>query len=51
LLQQRKRQYHIDVQVLNESGEPVVRGTFPRRAAAFEARQNDSKDGHCPGGA
>ena len=48
LLQQRKRQYHIDVQVLNESGEPVVRGTFPRRAAAFEARQNDSKDGHLP---
>ncbi|MEX5557807.1 HAMP domain-containing sensor histidine kinase [Pseudomonas rhodesiae] len=48
LLQQRKRQYHIDVQVLNESGDPVVRGTFPRRAAAFEARQNDSKDGHLP---
>ncbi|KAF2410222.1 Signal transduction histidine kinase [Pseudomonas antarctica] len=48
LLQQRKRQYHIDVQVLNETGEPVVRGTFPRRAAAFEARQNDSKDGHLP---
>ena len=35
LLQQRKRQYHVDVQVLNESGDPVVRGTFPRRAAAF----------------
>ncbi len=48
LLQQRKRQYHIDVQVLNESGEPVVRGTFPRRAAAFEARQNDSQDGRLP---
>ncbi len=48
LLQQRKRQYHIDVQVLNESGEPVVRGTFPRRAAAFEARQNDNKEGHLP---
>jgi two-component system, OmpR family, sensor kinase len=48
LLQQRKRQYHIDVQVLNESGEPVVRGTFPRRAAAFEARQNDNKDSHLP---
>nr|WP_154745769.1 HAMP domain-containing sensor histidine kinase [Pseudomonas karstica] len=48
LLQQRKRQYHIDVQVLNESGEPVVRGTFPRRAAAFEARQNDSQDRHLP---
>ncbi|TFY95642.1 sensor histidine kinase [Pseudomonas nabeulensis] len=48
LLQQRKRQYHIDVQVLNESGDPVVRGTFPRRAAAFEARQNDSPDGRLP---
>ncbi len=48
LLQQRKRQYHIDVQVLNESGEPVVRGTFPRRAAALEARQNDNQDGHLP---
>ena len=48
LLQQRKRQYHIDVQVLNESGEPVVRGTFPRRAAALEARQSDNKDGHLP---
>ncbi|AJO77222.1 MULTISPECIES: sensor histidine kinase [Pseudomonas] len=41
ILQQRKRQYHIDVQVLNESGDPVVRGTFPRRAAALEARQNN----------
>jgi signal transduction histidine kinase len=41
ILEQRKRQYHIDVQVLNESGDPVVRGTFPRRAAAFEARQNN----------
>ncbi|MGY2225217.1 ATP-binding protein [Pseudomonas gingeri] len=41
ILEQRKKQYHIDVQVLNESGDPVVRGTFPRRAAAFEARQNN----------
>ncbi|KTC39112.1 MAG: ATP-binding protein [Pseudomonas sp.] len=41
ILQQRKRQYHIDVQVLNESGDPVVRGTFPHRAAVFEARQNN----------
>ncbi|MCE4055207.1 sensor histidine kinase [Pseudomonas sp. Au-Pse12] len=47
ILQQRKRQYHIDVQVLNESGDPVVRGTFPRRAAAFEARQNND-DRHLP---
>lgn len=43
-LQQRKRRYHIDVQVLNESGEAMVRGTFPPRAAALEARQhNDPK--------
>ena len=41
ILEQRKRQYHIDVQVLNETGDPVVRGTFPRRAAAFAARQNN----------
>ncbi len=41
ILEQRKRQYHIDVQVLNEGGDPVVHGTFPRRAAAFEARQNN----------
>lgn len=38
-LERRKRRHHIDVQVLNESGDPVVRGTFPRRAAAWEARQ------------
>lgn len=38
-LERRKRRYHIDVQVLNESGEPAVTGTFPRRAAAWEARQ------------
>lgn len=48
LLKQRRRQYHVDVQVLNESGEPVVRGTFARRAAAFEARQNGSQDNHLP---
>jgi two-component system OmpR family sensor kinase len=36
-----KRKYHIDVQVLNDSGEAVVSGTFPPRAAAFEARQHD----------
>lgn len=41
ILEQRKRQYHIDVQVLNESGDPLVRGTFPQRAAAFEARRNN----------
>ncbi|WP_248802243.1 ATP-binding protein [Pseudomonas sp. MWU13-2100] len=41
ILEQRKQRYHIDVQVLNEAGDPLVRGTFPRRAAAFEARQNN----------
>jgi len=40
-LQDLKRRYHIDVQVLNDSGEAVVAGTFPPRAAAFEARQHD----------
>ncbi|WP_166359791.1 sensor histidine kinase, partial [Pseudomonas akapageensis] len=43
-LEQRRRKYHIDVQVLNENGDAVVPGTFPRRAAAFEARQrNDDR--------
>ena len=44
LLERRKRRYHIDVQVLNESGDPVVAGTFPRRAAAWEARQGQGKE-------
>ncbi|MEB0206504.1 HAMP domain-containing sensor histidine kinase [Pseudomonas sp. CCC3.1] len=44
LLERRKRHYHIDVQVLNESGDPVVAGTFPRRAAAWEARQGHGKE-------
>ena len=43
-LEKRKRRYHIDVQVLNESGDPVVRGTFPRRAAAWEARQHPGEE-------
>ncbi|MFF7707930.1 ATP-binding protein [Pseudomonas sp. NPDC007930] len=43
LLEQRKRQYRIDTQVLNDSGEPVVPGTFPRRAQAFEARSDDDR--------
>lgn len=40
-LEHRKRHYNIDVQVLNESGDAVVPGTFPRRAAAFEARRHN----------
>ena len=42
-LEQRKFRYRIDVQVLGENGQPVVRGTFPPRAAAFEARNNDRR--------
>lgn len=38
LLEQRKRRFNIDTQVLDDSGQPVVKGTFPPRAAAFEAR-------------
>ncbi|KPB74628.1 ATP-binding protein [Pseudomonas cannabina] len=43
-LQDIKRRNRIDVQVLSDSGEPVVRGTFPPRAAAFEARQQEDAD-------
>lgn len=43
LLEQRKRSFRIDVQVLDNSGQPVVKGTFPARAAAFEARHRNEK--------
>ncbi|UXH38725.1 sensor histidine kinase [Pseudomonas promysalinigenes] len=42
-LEQRKQRYKIDVQVLDDSGDAVVPGTFPRRAAAFEARQHNDE--------
>ncbi|MFV3406186.1 MULTISPECIES: sensor histidine kinase [Pseudomonas] len=42
-LERRKERYKIDVQVLDDSGDAVVPGTFPRRAAAFEARQNNDE--------
>lgn len=42
-LERRKHRFGIDVQVLNDSGEAVVPGTFPRRAAAFEARQHNDQ--------
>lgn len=47
-LQNVKRRHRIDVQVLNDSGESVVRGTFPARAAAFEARQQDGDPRQLP---
>lgn len=40
-LEQHKHRRHVDVQVLDETGEPLVRGTFPPRAAAFEARRGE----------
>ncbi|MBA1194212.1 HAMP domain-containing histidine kinase [Pseudomonas entomophila] len=42
-LEQRKQRYKVDVQVLDESGQAVVPGTFPRRAADFEARQTNDE--------
>ncbi|MCO8169305.1 HAMP domain-containing histidine kinase [Pseudomonas sp. 21LCFQ02] len=43
-LEKLKHRHRIDVQVLNSNGEAVIPGTFPPRAAAFEARQkNDPK--------
>lgn len=42
-LERRKHRFGIDVQVLNDSGEAVVPGTFPRRAAAFEAHQHNDQ--------
>ncbi|MDF2489064.1 MAG: sensor histidine kinase [Pseudomonas sp.] len=42
-LERRRQRFKIDVQVLNDSGEAVVPGTFPRRAAAFEARQHNDR--------
>lgn len=42
-LEQRKARFHINVQVLSDNGQPLVRGTFPPRAAAFEARERDRK--------
>ena len=38
LLEQRKRHQQLDVQVLNEEGQPLSEGTLFSRAAAFEAR-------------
>lgn len=42
-LEEYRRRFRIDVQVLGETGHPVVRGTFPARSAAFEARQQNDE--------
>ncbi|MDD0843097.1 sensor histidine kinase [Pseudomonas sp. Gutcm_11s] len=39
-LERRKMRYRVDTQVLDDSGQPLVYGTFPPRAAALEARQD-----------
>lgn len=43
VLEQRKRRFRIDTQVLTETGQAVVRGTFPPRAAAFEERNEGDR--------
>ncbi|HSC85209.1 MAG TPA: HAMP domain-containing sensor histidine kinase, partial [Pseudomonas sp.] len=43
LLEQRKQRWHVDIQVLDSDGRALVRGTFPPRAAAFEARRGDDR--------
>ncbi|WP_447592333.1 HAMP domain-containing sensor histidine kinase [Aquipseudomonas campi] len=42
-LEHRKERFRIDIQVLDSDGQALVRGTFPPRAAAFEARHRDDK--------
>jgi len=42
-LAQLKKRFHINTQVLDENDQPLVPGTFPPRAAAFEARQHNAK--------
>lgn len=43
VLDMRKRRFRIDTQVLSENGQPLVRGTFPARAAAFEERNEGDR--------
>ncbi|WP_282341080.1 MULTISPECIES: HAMP domain-containing sensor histidine kinase [Pseudomonas] len=43
-LERHRQRYHIDVQVLGDNGLAVIKGTFPPRAAAFEARQHGAGD-------
>ncbi|SDS59460.1 HAMP domain-containing sensor histidine kinase [Pseudomonas oryzae] len=42
-LERHKHRRHVDVQVLDETGQLVVPGTFPPRAAAFEARRGERR--------
>ncbi|MBB2494966.1 sensor histidine kinase [Aquipseudomonas ullengensis] len=42
-LEQRKRDFHVDTQVLDNSGQSLVNGTFPPRAVAFEQRHGGDR--------
>ena len=42
-LEQRRKDFRIHVQVLGDNSQPLVKGTFPRRAAAFEARHENHR--------
>lgn len=42
-LELHKRSFHLDTQVLDANGQPLVQGTFPPRAAAFEARHGNDR--------
>jgi two-component system OmpR family sensor kinase len=42
-LEQRRKDFRIHVQVLGDNSQPLVKGTFPRRAAAFEARHENDR--------
>ncbi|MBD9414736.1 HAMP domain-containing histidine kinase [Pseudomonas sp. PDM16] len=43
LLEKRKKRFRVDTQVLDDNGQNLVSGTFPARAAAYEARQSNDK--------
>ncbi|KPX93176.1 Sensor histidine kinase [Pseudomonas meliae] len=49
-LQDIKRRNRIDVQVLSDSGEPMVRGTFPPRWKP-DSRPTRIRAANCPGAA
>jgi signal transduction histidine kinase len=42
-LEQRRKDFRLHVQVLGDNSQALVKGTFPRRAAAFEARQENDR--------
>ncbi len=50
-LQDIKRRNRIDTQVLSESGEPMVRGTFPPRPQPWKhgSGKTMSRGANCPG--